>query len=77
MPYSKKSDLPENLQKLLPVHAQEIYQKAFNNAIEQYKTQAKKRNKSEDKETIAHKVAWAAVKKKYKKKPNSDQWIEK
>ena len=30
-------DLPESVRKVLPKHAQEIYQEAHNNALEQYK----------------------------------------
>ena len=36
MPYSKLTDLPEDVQNVLPKHAQEIYRAAFNSAEEQY-----------------------------------------
>lgn len=75
MPYNSTSNLPENLQKLLPQHAQEIYIKAYNNAHEQYKD-AEKRRGNDDLETITHKVAWAAVEKVYKK-DNSGKWVKK
>lgn len=77
MPYAKINDLPSNLQKILPKHAQEIYKEAFNNALDEYKNPSKKRNKKEDADVIANKVAWAAVKKKYKKGKQTDKWITK
>ncbi|MGE5387983.1 MAG: ChaB family protein, partial [Hyphomicrobiales bacterium] len=33
MPYETNADLPENLQRLLPPHAQDIYRAAFNHAF--------------------------------------------
>lgn len=65
MPYSGPSDLQPNLQKLLPKHAQEIYVAAFNNALNEYGT-----------EDAARRVAWAAVKHKYRKS-KSGKWVAK
>ncbi len=77
MPYKEVSDLPEKIRHVLPEHAQKIYMKAYNNAVGEYKD-AKKRARTEDSlEKVAHKVAWAAVKKKYKKEKDIDAWIEK
>ena len=60
----------------LPEHAQEIYKKAHANALEQYQKPEKRRGgKRESAEQVAHKVAWAAVKKKYEKE--GDRWVEK
>jgi cation transport regulator len=60
----------------LPEHAQHIYKKAHDNAIEQYQDPEKRRGgKSESAEEVAHKVSWAAVKRGYKKK--GDQWVKK
>jgi cation transport regulator len=67
MPYSSEKDLPSKVRGSLPRHAQHIYREVFNNAIKQYQSPSKKRNKTEPGEKVAHKVAWAAVKKKYKK----------
>lgn len=64
MPYHKLSDLPDSVKDHLPHHAQEIFFKAFNSANEEYKE-----------EETAFKVAWSAVKKKYKK--NEDTWVKK
>ena len=60
----------------MPEHAQHIYKKTHDNAIEQYQKPDKRRGgKSESAEEVAHKVAWAAVKRDYKKK--GDKWVEK
>jgi cation transport regulator len=57
----------------LPSHAQEIYKKAHRNALRQYKSPSKRRGvKQQSREQVAHKVAWSAVKKEYKKK--GDRW---
>jgi len=72
MPYSKRTDLPENVKHVLPPHAQDIYQQAFNSAWDQYK-KAEDRRGDESQEEVAHKVAWAAVKKEYEK-GDDDKW---
>jgi cation transport regulator len=60
----------------LPKHAQRIYKKAHDNAIEQYQDPDKRRGgKSKSAEEVAHKVSWAAVKKAYIKK--GDMWVKK
>lgn len=60
----------------LPEHAQHIYKKAHSNALEQYQNPEKRRGgKKQSVEEVAHKAAWAAVKKGYKKKGN--EWIKK
>ena len=60
----------------LPSHAQKIYREAHKNAVKQYSNPSKRRGgKQQSKEQIAHKVAWSAVKKEYKKK--GDKWVQK
>ena len=60
----------------LPSHAQKIYTKAHKNALKQYASTSKRRGgKRQSKEQVAHKVAWSAVKKEYKKK--GDKWVPK
>lgn len=76
MPYKKISDLPDLVQNNLPPHAQEIYLKAFNNAWDEYADPQERRGHSTREET-AHKVAWAAVKKKYEKDEDSGKWEKK
>lgn len=75
MPYKNKEDLPEQVKENLPEHAKEIYLKAFNNAWDQYK-EPKERRGNESREQTSHKVAWAAVKNKYKK-GKSGKWERK
>jgi cation transport regulator len=60
----------------LPEHAQHIYKKTHASAIDQYQNPEKRRGgKRQSPEEVAHKAAWAAVKKQYKKKGN--EWIKK
>jgi cation transport regulator len=60
----------------LPSHAQKIYSKAHKNALKQYASPSKRRGgKRQRNEQVAHKVAWSAVKKVYKKK--GDTWVPK
>src|SRR5918995_4406246 len=58
----------------LPSHAQKIYSKAHKNALKQYTSPSKRRGgKGQSQEQVAHRVAWSAVKKEYKKK--GDKWV--
>ena len=67
MPYKELTDLPKSVRDSLPKHAQEIYQAAYNNAWEEYRHN----------EERAHRVAWAAVKKSYKKNAKTGHWTAK
>ena len=67
MPYASTQDLPPSVTTHLPGHAQEIYRAAFNSAGADYADRGATR------EEIAHRVAWAAVKRLYRKQ--SDQWV--
>ena len=73
MPYKRLEHLPDSVRKVLPKHAQEIYRAAFNNAWDEYE-KATDRKGNDSRETVAHKVAWAAVKQQYEK---IDQWHKK
>ena len=68
MPYDTLADLPDAVKKM-PTHAQEIYQKAFNSAFEQYK------DRGNQQEALAHATAWAAVETQYKKQ--NGRWVAK
>ncbi len=74
MPYKTLTDLPESVRNHLPEHAREIYLAAFNSAWEEYAAPGDRRGKA-SREEVAHKVAWAAVKKLYEKK--ADKWHRK
>ncbi len=66
MPYAINDDLPPSVRDHLPFHAQEIFRAAFNNAYEAHFDDP-------DREEIAFRIAWAAVKPKYRK--IGDQWV--
>lgn len=73
MPYNTTTELPDSVKNVLPKHAQDIYKEAFNSAYDEYKTSTKRRG-NEDRETVAHKVAWSAVKKAGYSKGDDDKW---
>jgi len=68
MPYRTIRDLPDRVRAHLPSVAQRIYREAFNHAWVEYAAR-------KDREAVAHKVAWSAVKRKYRKQGND--WVEK
>ncbi|QKJ86963.1 Putative cation transport regulator ChaB [Paramixta manurensis] len=72
MPYQSKNALPDSVKNVLPAHAQEIYQQAFNHAWDEYQ-EKKDRRGNESREEVSHKVAWSAVKSKYEK-GDDDKW---
>jgi cation transport regulator len=76
MPYKDVKDLPERVRENLPKHAQEIYLKAFNNAWDEY-AKPEERRGSASREETAHKVAWSAVEKAYKKNEKTGEWEKK
>lgn len=67
MPYASNAELPQRIRHVLPAHAQDIYRSAFNNAFASYGASGRR-------EEIAHRVAWAAVKKRYLR--SGDAWVE-
>ena len=66
MPYASNADLPLGVRRHLPNAAQDIYREAFNHAWVSYSGDVRR-------EEIAHRVAWAAVKRKYEKV--DDEWV--
>ncbi len=75
MTYTTVKELPKQVQNTLPAHGQEIYLAAFNNALDEYKRAADRKNNSSKEET-AHKVAWSAVKNVYHKN-DAGKWVKK
>ncbi|MGZ5933336.1 MAG: ChaB family protein [Rhizomicrobium sp.] len=67
MPYQANSDLPLRIRVHLPAHAQSIFREAFNHAWQRYDNSGTRR------EEIAHRVAWSAVKRSYRKV--GDEWV--
>lgn len=55
MPYHFVEDLPVSVRAHLPVDVQEIFKENFNHALDKYLD-----------EYMAFKVAWAAIKKRYR-----------
>jgi cation transport regulator len=66
MPYRVNADLPASVRDHLPPHAQDIYRAAFNHAFASHAGEVRK-------EEIAHRTAWAAVKRSYVK--DGDSWV--
>ncbi len=66
MPYRNNDELPPSVRHSLPPHAQDIYRKAFNHAFEAHAGETRQ-------EEVAHRIAWAAVKRSYVK--SADGWI--
>jgi cation transport regulator len=60
VPYTTNADLPASVRHHLPERAQDIFREAFNGAWRTYAARSSR-------EQIAHRVAWAAVKKRYRK----------
>ncbi len=74
MPYKTNKSLPEAIKNNLPQHAKTIFREAYNNAEKYYKD-PKKRKGNDSLEETANKIAWSAVKQKYKKK--GEDWVKK
>ncbi|MGB8400004.1 ChaB family protein [Bradyrhizobium sp.] len=66
MPYRINADLPASVRDHLPPHAQDIYRAAFNHAFAAHAGDSRQ-------EEIAHRIAWAAVKRSYVK--DDDHWV--
>lgn len=66
MPYRSNEDFPDNLRRLLPDHAQDIYRQAFNHAHAEHEGELRQ-------EEAASCIAWAAVKRSYVKTPTG--WV--
>jgi cation transport regulator len=66
MPYPSNEDLPVSVRHHLPQHAQDIYREAFNHSFASHAGDDRQ-------EEIAHRTAWAAVKRSYMKV--GDEWL--
>lgn len=75
MPYENLNSLPEAVKDNLPKGAQKIFKEAYNNAWEQYK-EPEDRKGGASREETAQKVAWSAVKGKYRKNERGE-WVKK
>lgn len=70
MPYASNQELPAAVREHLPQHAQDIFRKAFNAAVHEYD-----QRDAEERERLAFKVAWSAVKRSYYKQ--GERWVPK
>lgn len=68
MPYRSNNELPSGVRHRLPPHALDIYREAFNHSFASHAGDLRQ-------EEIAHRTAWAAVKRSYVKR--GDQWLPK
>jgi cation transport regulator len=66
MPYFFNADLPAPVRNHLPEQAQNIYRSEFNHAYAAHTGESRQ-------EEIAHRIAWAAVKRAYIKQ--ADTWV--
>ncbi len=65
MPYRSNADLPLSVRGHLPPHACDIYRAAFNRAFDAHAGDPRQ-------EEAAHRIAWAAVKRRYVKR--DERW---
>jgi cation transport regulator len=65
MPYASNDQLPGPVRSHLPLAAQDIYREAFNHAWQTYGSEPRR-------EEIAHRIAWAAVKRRYRKSEDGE-----
>lgn len=68
MPYARNEDLPPSVRDHLPEHAQDIFRAAFDAAFEAHSGDPRQ-------EEAAFRIAWAAVKKRYRKV--GTEWVPK
>jgi cation transport regulator len=68
MPYASIIELPDSVRNHLPEHAQEIFVAAFNNVW-----QSDHSNDAVQREQRAFRIAWAAVKHRYRKR--GGKWV--
>jgi cation transport regulator len=66
MPYRGNDDLPPAIRGHLPPRAQDIFRAAFNSAWRRHSGEP-------DVEVTAHRIAWAAVKRRYRKV--GEEWL--
>jgi cation transport regulator len=67
MPYATNAALPASVRNHLPARAQDIYREAFNKVWATYSGDPRR-------EEIAHRTAWAAVKRQFNKGGDGQWW---
>jgi cation transport regulator len=75
MPYGSIDELPNELRQTLPMHAQEVYKEAFNEAWSTYHD-PKTKPKDISRTAMSDKIAWQAVEAIYTHGPDN-RWAKK
>lgn len=71
MPYARHDDLPDNVTRVLPAHAQDIDRAAFNDDWDRH-ARPPHREGDASREETTHPVAWSAVKQTFEKKTGDE-----
>ncbi|UTF59936.1 ChaB family protein [Gilvimarinus sp. DA14] len=74
MYYQNTAELPDSVKNSLPQDGLNIYLQAFNSAWDTF-ADPEKRIGNDDRETVAHKVAWSVVEKSYTETPQGS-WVK-
>lgn len=75
MPYRSNTELPESVRSHLPDGAQDLYRAAFNSAWQSPRLNSDLEATRGGRDATAHRVAWAAVKRRYEKV--GENWVPK
>ncbi len=70
MTFRRNTELPEAVKRCLPLPAQDIYRSAFNHTWQSCRSPEARQ--AMQRELLAHKVAWAAVRRRYE--PDGSGW---
>ncbi len=74
MVYESKSDLPDTLREILPEEAQESYLQAYRASYENYE---ESQGGELDRESVAHRDAWAMMKRDFVEDEETGKWYRK
>ncbi|WP_020208222.1 ChaB family protein [Gilvimarinus chinensis] len=74
MYYQNTAELPDSVKNSLPQDGLNLYLQAYNSAWETF-ADPEKRIGNDDRETVAHKVAWSVVEKSYTKTAQGS-WVK-
>lgn len=74
MRYETIEDLPESLTSILPVEAQKVYLEAYERSWETYKEE---QSGELNRESVAHRDGWSAVRREFEKDDASGRWYPK
>ncbi len=75
MTYKTTNDLPDTIRQALPEEAQKIYLEAYNQSWENYEEEIEPGE--QDREAVAHRDGWAAVKHEFVQDEKKGKWYRK